>query len=327
MTLLVPDKTARENFTMRMCVESVESAYAAAGRGNLDLMERRVVAVEDGGARMHSLAAASGELGYLFSLAYVGAPPGQDKNLTAVSRRDEVFTLFDAATGGVDAIMAGRYLSWLNTGAMGAVAIKHLSAPEASSLAIIGSGRQARAALLGAREVRPVSDVRVWSRTRARAEEMVAEFPDVPGMRACDSVQESARDAEIVVTVTTSKTPVLEGRWLAPGSHVNSIGAHYPDRREVDTAAVVGSTVFVDTLATTTAEKGELLLPIAEGRFSLQDVCAELGQVVCGASTWTRSGDERTSFASCGSAVEAFGAAAGMARRARENAPERFTFS
>lgn len=327
MTLLVSDKTARENFTMRMCVRFVESAYAAAGRGNLDLIERRVVAVNDGGARLHSLAAASGELGYLFSLVYAGTPPGQDKNLTTVSRRDKVFTLFDAATGGVDAIMAGRYLSWLNTGAMGAVAIRHLSAPEASSLAIIGSGRQARAALLGALEVRPISDVRIWSRTQARAEALVAEFPDVPNMRACDSVQEAVRDAEIVVTVTTSKTPVLEGEWLAPGSHVNSIGAHYPDRREVDTATVVDSTVFVDTLATATAEKGELLLPLAEGRFSWEDVRAELGQVVCGASTWTRGGDERTFFASCGTAVEAFGAAVGMAQWARDNVPDSFNFA
>ena len=326
MTLLVSDKTARENFTMRMCVQAVEAAYAAAGRGELDLIERRVVAVNDG-ALLHSLAAASGELGYLFSFAYVGTPRGQNKNTTTVNRRDKVFTLFDAATGAVDAIMAGRYLSWLNTGAMGAVAIKHLSAPDASSLAIIGSGEQARAALLGALEVRPIRDVRVWSRTRAHAEAMVAEFPDVPGMRVCDTAEEAVRDAEIVITVTTAKTPVLEGAWLAPGSHVNSIGAHYPDRREVDTATVVGSTVFVDTLATTTAEKGELLLPAAEGRFSWDDVCAELGQVVCGTSTWTRRADERTFFASCGTAVEAFGAAVGMAQWARENAPETFTFS
>jgi alanine dehydrogenase len=327
VTLLVSDKTARENFTMRMCVDAVEAAYAAAGRGNLDLLERRFVGVRDGGPLLHSLSAASGELGYLFSLVYVGIPPGQDKRSTTVSRRDKVFTLFDAATGGADAIMAGRYLSWLNTGAMGAVAIKHLSAPEASSLAIIGSGQQARAALLGALEVRPIKDVRIWSRTRARAEQMVAEFPDVPGMRVCDSAQEAVRDADIVVTVTTSKTPVLEGEWLAPGSHVNSLGAHYPDRREVDTATVVGSTVFVDTLATTTAEKGELLLPVAEGRFSWDDVCAELGQVVCGASPWQRGADERTFFASCGTAVEAFGAAVGMAQWARENAPESFSFS
>lgn len=327
MTLLVSDKTARDNFTMGMCVEAVESAYAAAGRGNLDLIERRVVAVEDGGARLQSLAAASGELGYLFSLVYPGTPPHQDKNLTTVNRRDKVFTLFDAATGGVAAIIAGRYLSWLNTGAMGAVAIKHLSAAHASSLAIIGSGRQARAALLGALEVREVDDVRVWNRNRAHAESLVAEFPDVPGMRACGSVQEAVRDAEIVVTVTTSTTPILKGDWLAPGSHVNSIGAHYPNRREVDTATVVDSTVFVDTLATSTAEKGELLLPIAEGRFSWDDVCSQLGQVVCGRSTWKRSEGERTFFASCGSAVEAFGAAVGMAQWARENEPQSFTFS
>lgn len=317
VTLLISDQTVRDHFPMSACIASVESAFAAAGRARLELVERRVVAAGDG-ARIHSLSAASQELGYLFSLVYSGTPTGEDKNVTSVNRRQKVFTLFDVTTGACEAIIGGRHLSWLNTGAMGAVAIKHLAPPDASSLAIIGSGRQARAALLGALEVRALKDVRVWSRRRENAERLISEFPQVRGIRAVDSVLEAVRSAEMVATVTTSPTPVVEGAWLRPGCHVNTIGAHYPDRREVDTATIAGSTVFVDTMTTAAAEKGELLLAEREGAFSLADVRAELGQVVCGAADWERRPDERTVFASCGSAVEAFGAAVGVAAWARD---------
>jgi ornithine cyclodeaminase/alanine dehydrogenase-like protein (mu-crystallin family) len=316
MTLLVPEAQVREHVTMRACIDAVERAFAAAGRGHLELTPRRVVSAGTG-ARLHSLTAASDELGYVFSLTYSGTPAGADKNTTTVNRRQKVFTLFDAATGACIAILGGRYLSWLDTGAMGAVAIRHLAAPDASSLALIGSGRQARAALLGALEVRPLTDVRVWSRNADHARSFVAEFPTVRGLRAVASVREAVRDVEIVTTVTTAHEPVLLGEWLPDGVHVNSIGAHYPDRREVDTAAVIGSTVFVDTMPTASAEKGELLIPQAEGAFSLEDVRAELGTVVAGRAGWQRQPAERTFYASCGSAVEAFGAAVGALEHVR----------
>jgi ornithine cyclodeaminase/alanine dehydrogenase-like protein (mu-crystallin family) len=316
MTLLVPEGQLREHVSMRACIDAVERAFAAAGRGHMELLPRRVVSA-GAGARLHSLAAASDELGYVFSLTYSGTPAGANKNTTSVNRRQKIFTLFDAATGACVAILGGRYLSWLNTGAMGAVAIRHLSAPDATSLAVIGSGRQARAALLGALEVRSLTDVRVWSRNPANARALVAEFPAIRGLRAVADVRDAVRDVEIVTTVTTAHEPVVLGEWLADGVHVNSIGAHYPDRREVDTAAVVGSTVFVDTMTTAAAEKGELLIPQVEGVFSLDDVCAELGSVVAGRTQWRRHPGERTLYASCGSAVEAFGAAVGALERVR----------
>lgn len=325
MTILISDSDIRDHFTMRACIDEVERAFTAAGRGRLQLVPRRVVSAGDG-ARLHSLSAASDELGYLFSLVYSGTPAGADKNTTTVSRRQKVFSLFDARTGGCEAIIGGRYLSWLNTGAMGAVAIEHLAAADASSLALIGSGRQARAALLGALEVRELDDIRVWSRSAKNADALVAEFAHLPGIRVVPTVRQAVRDAAIVVTATTSPDPVVDGEWLAAGSHVNTIGAHYPDRREVDTAAVVNATVFVDTMRTAAAEKGELLIPEREGRFSLGTVKGELGHVVAGLTDWQRRPEERTLFASCGSAVEAFGASIGVLRWAEGRSAGSFEF-
>ena len=326
MTLLISDEDVRAGLSMRACVDAVERAFAAAGRGQVDLLERRVVSAQ-GGARIHSLAAASAELGFLFSLVYSGTPDGQDKNATPVSRRQKVFTLFDAESGACEAVLGGRYLSWLNTGAMGAVAIRHLATPEATSLAVVGTGLQARAAILGAVEVRALTDIRVVSRRRERAEALAAELAGTAQIRVCDRVPEAVEGAEIVVTVTTSPSPVLEPGWLAPGAHVNAIGAHYPDRREVDSATVASSTVFVDALTTARAEKGELLLAEQEGAFRWADVRAELGAVAAGLSDWRRGPGERTLFCSCGSAIEALGAAIAAYEVLRQAGAAEFTFS
>ena len=326
MTLLISDDEVRANLSMGACVEAVERAFAAAGRGHVDVLARRVISAQ-GGARIHSLAAASAELGYLFSLTYSGTPKGQDKNTTTVSRRQKVFTLFDAVTGGCEAILGGRYLSWLNTGAMGAVAIKHLSAADATSLAVVGSGQQARAAILGAVQVRPFTDIRVVSRRRANAERLASDLADIGDIRVCDEVPQAVEGAEVVVTVTTSASPVVEDSWLAAGAHVNSIGAHYPDRRELGTATVTASTVFVDALTTTRAEKGELLLAEQEGAFDWGDVRAELGAVAAGEAGWQRQPGERTLFCSCGSAIEALGAAVAAYEALRERGGTEFSFS
>lgn len=116
-----------------------------------------------------------------------------------------------------------------------------------------------------------------------------------PGsIRVVGTVREAVTSAQIVVTVATSDRPLVEGDWLASGCHVNAICAHYPERRELDTAAIVGSTIFVDSAITPAAEKGELLVPVSEGVFSLDDMRAELGEVVCGHSDWRRCPEDRT---------------------------------
>ncbi|HEX2154048.1 MAG TPA: ornithine cyclodeaminase family protein [Acidimicrobiia bacterium] len=323
MTILVSDKQIRSQYSMSRCIEAVEEAFGAAGRDSFEVSERKVVAVE-GGARLLSLTAASAELESLVAHVYSGAPAGHDKQRSPVNRRQKLYLVFDSATGACEAIIGGEYLSWLKTGAMGAVAIKHLSSPTAEDLAVLGSGRQARAALAGALEVRPFSRVRIWSRTRAHAAKMAEEFPQVPAIEISASAQEAVRGADVIVTATTSTTPILLGDWLSPGCHVNAIGAHYPDHRELDGEAVRRSTVVVDTHVAARAEKGELLLAVKEGLFTFDEVAGELGEIVAGKSGWSRSEEESTLFASCGSAIESLGAAWGVLAGMQEE--DRFEF-
>lgn len=310
MTVVISDEQVRTHFSMSRCVTAVEAAFEAAGRNGFDVTERKLVAVS-GGARLLSLTAASSTLGRLVANVYTGAPAGEDKRLTSVNQRQKLYILFDAATGACEAIISGAYLSWLKTGAMGAVAIKHMSSASARRLTILGSGRQARAALTGALAVRDFEEVRVWSQTPGNAARMVAEFPDLPAISVSASARESVADADVVVTATTATEPIISADWLAQACHINSIGAHYPTHRELDTETVRSSTVVVDTLVAARAEKGELLIAERAGAFSFGEVVGELGQLVAGTCDWARSGGERTLFASCGSAIESMGAALG----------------
>lgn len=310
MAVVISDAQVRSHFSMERCVAAVEASFAAAGRDGFDVTERKVAATE-GGARLLSLTAASSALGRLVANIYTGAPTGGDKRLTSVNRRQKFYVLFDAATGACEAIISGAYLSWLKTGAMGAVAIKHMSPPTARRLAILGSGRQARAALAGALAVRDFDEVRVWSKTPGNAERMLTEFPDLSGALVPASAREAVAGAEVLITVTTATEPIISAGWLADGCHINSLGAHYPGQRELDTETVGASTVVVDTMVAARAEKGELLMAESEGAFSFDDVVCELGGLVAGTCGWTRSEGERTLFASCGSAIESMGAAIG----------------
>lgn len=325
MTYLITDQQVRDHFSMRQCIDAVEEAFAAAGRSAFEVSERKTVGVPEQ-ARLHSLTAASSDMGHLVANIYTGAPAGHDKRRSPVNRRQKFYVLFEASTGVCKAIISGGHLAWLKTGALGAVAIKHLSPPSARTLAIIGTGRQARTALTGALEVRDFAEVRLWSRSRFNVEQMIAEFPEVSGLHIADSARQALEDAEVVITATTSTEPVLESGWLTEGFHINSIGAHYPESREIDGATIEKATVIVDTLVAAQVEKGELLLAEKEGRFSFDEVVGELGQVVAGETTWRRSAGENTVFASCGSAIESIGAALGALDAVPEDARRHVEF-
>lgn len=325
MTVLISDQQIRAHYSMERCIDGVERAFAAAGEAPFDVTERKVAGVGEQ-ARLLSLTAASSEFGRLVANVYSGAPPGHDKTRSPVNRRQKFYLLFDGASGACEAIIAGAHLARLKTGAMGAVAIKHLTSSDVASLAIIGSGRQARTALRGALEVREFEDIRVWSRTPENAEKFVADFDDVPGLAVAPSPRAAVEGAEVVVTTTTATEPLIHADWLADGVHINSIGAHYPGSRELDGETIQRSTVIVDTLVAARAEKGELLLAEKEGLFSFEEVAAELGQVVAGRTSWRRSPGENTTFASCGSAIESLGAAVSALEAIPDNERQTYTF-
>jgi ornithine cyclodeaminase/alanine dehydrogenase-like protein (mu-crystallin family) len=186
--------------------------------------------------------------------------------------------------------MDGRLITEVRTAAVSAVATKYLARPDASVLAIIGSGVQARSYLEALRLVCRFEDVRVWS--PRHAESFARQFD---GVRATSSAEEAVRGADVVVTATTSKTPVLFGEWLSPGAHINALGGLSP-WRELDDEVLRRARVYVDSREAAFKESGDV---IAAGR-----IFAEVGEVVTGAKPGRRSAEEVTLFKSLGLAVE-----------------------
>jgi thiomorpholine-carboxylate dehydrogenase len=207
-----------------------------------------------------------------------------------------MIVLFRPETGEPLAVMDGRLITEMRTAAASAVATQHLARTDARVLALLGSGVQAQSHLEALRHVRPFSDVRVWSPRNARS------FAERHRVTAAATVEEAVRGADVVVVATSARTPVLHGRWLSPGAHVNAVGATRPDWRELDDDLVAGARVFVDSREAALQESGDVM--------AAREVAAEIGAVVAGVHPGRGSPDEITLFKSVGVAVEDVAAAA-----------------
>jgi ornithine cyclodeaminase len=214
--------------------------------------------------------------------------------------------LFDADTGALEAILDGRYITEARTAAVSAVSARHLAKADATTLAIVGSGVQARSHLEALAEVRPLREVRIWSPRPANRERFVAEMSGhIPAqVRATVSAEDAVRGADIVVLVTSSPTPVVQDAWIAEGAHVVSVGACRPDQREMDPVLVARSRLFVDSKAAALVESGDVVLGMREGRFTESHIASEIGQVVLGRAAGRTTTAEVTIFKSLGMAVE-----------------------
>jgi thiomorpholine-carboxylate dehydrogenase len=206
-----------------------------------------------------------------------------------------VVVLFRPETGEPLVTMDGRLITEMRTGAASAAATRALARRNASVLALLGSGVQARSHLEALRLVREFREVRVWSPRRA------GRFAEEFGVRAAGSAEEAVRGAGVVVVATTSKTPVLCGSWLAPGAHVNAVGASRPDWRELDDEVLSRARIFVESREAASRESGDV---IAAGRID-----AEIGEVFGGAAEGRKSEDEVTLYKSVGVAAEDLAAA------------------
>lgn len=222
-----------------------------------------------------------------------------------------IVLLSDGQTGEPLAVLNASAVTEIRTAAVSVVATDLLARPDADVLAVIGAGVQARAHILALDDARRLTEIRVAGRDRTRTEQFVAGLP--ASVRAPVTVSASVREAVdgagIVVTVTNSRVPVLEGGWLAPGTHINAVGASLPTDRELATDAVARGVLFADRRESLLAESGDYGLAAADGAVGPENVRAELGELLTGAATGRASDEEITIFKSLGLAVEDLAAA------------------
>ena len=319
-TLVLSQREVRALLPMRECIDLVADALAALARGEGSNPLRRGMRLADGRSLLGMMPgylgtdAEPGPLG----LKVVTVFPGNHG--TPYDSHQGVVVLFDAGNGVPRAILDASEITSIRTAAASGVATRLLAREDAGDLAILGSGVEARTHLEAMRCVRRIGRVRVYSPNRERREEFARRASDRAGIavEAAESARAAVEGADMVCTTTSSSVPVLLGEWIAPGAHVNAVGACLKGARELDTRAVVRSRLFVDRRESTLAESGDFLIPREEGAIGDDHIVGEIGEVLIGACRGRRSPEEITLFDSLGIAVEDLAVAQFLDRRARE---------
>jgi ornithine cyclodeaminase/alanine dehydrogenase-like protein (mu-crystallin family) len=228
--------------------------------------------------------------------------------------------LYSLEDGGLEAIVEARDLGQIRTGAASGVATKFMAREDASTIGIIGSGWEARAQIAAMNVVRNITHVKAYSRSAENREAFAAEMREVHGLDvdAVDSAEECVRDVDILVTITGSDEPVLEGSWISPGTHINGIGATGLNRRELDVDAVSrADLVVVESMEQAKADCGELIYAAEQGGFDWSKAL-ELQAVITGKASGRPSNEAITLFDALGVGTEDLAAAAVVLKKAKE---------
>jgi ornithine cyclodeaminase len=229
--------------------------------------------------------------------------------------------LLDPDTGMLQAIIDGRYITEARTAAVSAVSTRFLANPDASTLAIIGSGVQARSHLEAYQHVRQLKAVRIWSPRAQSRQSFVDDMSpsiNIP-ITAADTAEQAVRGADLIVLVTSSPTPVIEDDWVREGAHVVCVGACRPTQQEMPPALVKRSRLYVDSKDAAIVEAGDIVMNVAAGLFDASHIVGEVGELVLGRVPGRQTARDITVFKSLGMAVEDVVAADLVLRRAIES--------
>src|SRR6185503_9431313 len=220
------------------------------------------------------------------------------------------YLLLSAETGETLAVMDATRLTAWRTGAASALASRYLSRPDASRLAMVGAGALAPQLVRAHASVRPIRQVAIWNRSADRARALAAALaPTGLEIAVADDLEAAVRRADIVSTATLSAEPLVRGAWLAPGAHVDCVGAYRPNMRETDDEVVRRARIFVDTRAGAFGEAGDILQPLQAGVIGKDAVLGDLFDLTRGAASGRGAADEITLFKSVGAAIEDLAAA------------------
>ena len=292
--LYLTEAEVEQLLPMRDALREVEAVLREMGEGHAENRPRQ--RVRTGESLLSVMAAGWPSRGY-FGFKYY--------TITRDGARYR-FHLFDAGTSELVAVLEADRMGQRRTGAASGVATKYLARPDASAVGIVGAGWQAEGQLEAIAQVRSIREIRCYGRDRGRRStfaETMSRRLGIP-VRDVESAEQAVRDAEIVVTATDAREPVVSGEWLKEGTHVNAMGSNRADTRELDDAVVVRSTrILCDSLEQARIEAGDLVIPVSKGLLAWDRV-HELGELVAGRADGRAGADEITLFKSLGIALE-----------------------
>lgn len=316
--LILNHKEVEQLLPMSECISAMAEAFTALARGEAHQPLRTIFRppkIKGVLAMMPTFRASPSPLFGLKAICVFpgNAAIGKDAHQGGV-------ILFDGTTGEPLALVNASAITAIRTAAVSGVATQLLAQEDASDLTIIGAGVQARPHLSAINSVRPLKRVRIVSRSFESAERFASEMqPQLPTLiEPIATVEAAVRGANIIVTATTSREPVLQREWISAGAHINAIGTYSPKARELDTQTVVDASLFVDRRESALNEAGDYLIPASEGVIGPEHIRADLGEVLTGVHAGRTSPEEITVFKSLGLALEDLAAAAHVYQKARQ---------
>jgi alanine dehydrogenase len=313
MALVLTESDVQSIITMPLAVEAVEESFRRLAAGHAQTPPRR--RLHFGERRiMHYMAGSDADAGYVGMKIYATSPHGARF----------LIPLFCAETGALAALIDADYLGQVRTGAASGVATRYMAREGARRVGIIGTGKQAKTQLEAVAHVRAIESVRAFGRDRERRTKFAAEMSErlrIP-VTPVGSAEEAVRGADIAITITSSAKPVLEGRWLESGTHINATGSNWAQKAELDTEAVQRcGLIAADSVEQSKIEAGDLIQAFAAIGTDIEAQWGrvqELADVVSGKISGRTSGDEITLFKSNGIAAEDVTVAARVYELARE---------
>jgi len=288
---------------MEECIEVMEKMFRSLAAGECLQPLRNIMRLPDGSGVLGMMPGHAANLGVMgikvISVFHANKEAGFPSH-------QGIVMLFDAKNGQPLMLFDALEITAIRTAAASAVATKLLSRENASTLAIIGSGEQAKRHMEAMLLVRNIKRVNLWSRNENNAKHLVNELSaeyNIP-IHVKKNVQQAVEHADIICTVTASKEPVVMGDWIPPGTHINAVGSSTTATRELDTTAIVRSKLFTDRYESLFNEAGDFLIPKKEGAVTDEHVKAEIGEVLSGAKKGREDDKEITVFKSLGIAAE-----------------------
>ena len=301
---------------MTACMDAMADVLQALARGEVVLPLRTVLALPGGRGAFAVMPAVVG--GEALAVKAISVLPGNHG--TGYDSHQGAVLLFEGEHGSLRAILDASAVTAIRTAAVSGVATRALAREDAGDLALIGTGVQAETHLEAMQAARRLRRIRAWSRNPEHVRAFAERAATCQGLtvEAAPSAREAVEGADLVCTLTASREPVLRAEWLAPGAHVNAVGASVPSARELDSDTIARARLFVDRRESARAEAGDFLIPRGEGRVTDSHIQAELGEVLLGRRPGRLSPADLTVFKSLGLAVEDLAAARLVYARAVE---------
>jgi len=295
MALLLSEADVKSILTMPLALEAVENSFQRLADGSAVLHSRQRLLLP-GKSYLHYMAAGDGSSGYMGLKVYTSSREGLRF----------LMPLFDAQSGDMVALLEADRLGQMRTGAASGVATRLMAPADARLVGIIGTGLQARTQLEAIALVRKLEKIRAYGRDQQRREQFAQEMTAQLGIpvTSVQTAEEAVRDADIVITSTTATNPVVEGRWLKPGTQINAIGANFPQKRELDAEAIRRCDIIAaDSRQQSREEAGDLIYVLGDDDSQWNKV-HELADIVGGKIPGRTGPDQITLFKSNGIAIE-----------------------